>query len=204
VFPTGWTYRLWDPNVDGDSSEPVTDQGIVNWLAFGFRGLLFESSVDLVSPATGLDIAFSLPGDLLDWTSLASQPLNAAAWTPAGDIAYIGLAVPARVEEPQSIFLVAVGAALLAAGRGGRKSLRETCRSILTGGKLARRPTSVLRWLVVAAFLFVTSPLYAAPLYHQWDNFNEPVNMQNVLDPTNQKFDAKGSWYDDGTGMKFH
>lgn len=35
-------------------------------------------------------------------------------------------------------------------------------------------------------------------------NHNENVNLENVFDPTNGMFDAYASWFDDGTGMKFH
>lgn len=115
ILPAGWHYRLWDPNVDTASGEMVTDQGIVNWLGFDFRGVLFESDFDLLSPGTGLDIAFDLPAALLDWASLKSLPLNAAAWTPDGNIAYVGLTMP--VDEPHSIPLISLGAVLMAAFR---------------------------------------------------------------------------------------
>ena len=115
ILPVGWRYRLWDPNVDTAAGEMVTDQGIVNWLGFDFRGLLFESDLDVLSPGTGLNIAFDLAADLLDWSYLRSQPLNAAAWTPEGDLAYVGLAVP--VDEPHGIPLISLGAVLLLACR---------------------------------------------------------------------------------------
>lgn len=39
----------------------------------------------------------------------------------------------------------------------------------------------------------------------QWHNYNQPgVVMDDVLSPTNRMYDGWGSWYDDGTGMKFH
>ncbi len=35
-------------------------------------------------------------------------------------------------------------------------------------------------------------------------NHNENVNLENVLDPSNGMYDAYGSWFDDGSGMKFY
>lgn len=63
--------------------------------------------------------------------------------------------------------------------------------------------TTVQRGVAAAAIALVTS--ISTALANQWTNYNEPlVNMQNVLDPSNHMYDAYGSWYDDGTGMKFH
>ena len=61
--------------------------------------------------------------------------------------------------------------------------------------------TAIRRAIIATAFVFIGSATEA----NQWTNYNEPsVNMQNVLDPSNHMYDAYGSWYDDGTGMKFH
>jgi hypothetical protein len=123
VLPPGWGYRAWDPDVDVAAPQLGTDQGIANWLGYGFMGVLFETDFDYVSPDSGLAIGFDLPADLLDWTALSSGPLSAAAWTPSGEVAYVGLAVP--MEEPPSLLLVAPGLAVLAARSRRRPRRRE-------------------------------------------------------------------------------
>ncbi len=35
-------------------------------------------------------------------------------------------------------------------------------------------------------------------------NHNQAVNIENVLNPSNRMYDGYGSWFDDGSGMKFH
>ena len=106
VLPDDWTYRLWDPNIDVAGHHLGTDQGITNWYGFDFVGLLFETSVDFISPGTGLNVAFDIDSTLLDWSGLQYlSALNTASWSADNETVNVGLAI-VPVPEPTSLFLM--------------------------------------------------------------------------------------------------
>lgn len=64
-----------------------------------------------------------------------------------------------------------------------------------------QRRLAVVVWCLCGAWGAAAAPLPGT----QWFNYNQPdVPMDNVLAPDNHAYDAWGSWWDDGTGYRFH
>ncbi len=60
--------------------------------------------------------------------------------------------------------------------------------------------------VALTSVLFAAAPsALAVPMGTQWTNFNQPgVDMTNIKNQRPYQYDAYGSWWDDGTGMKFY
>lgn len=87
--------------------------------------------------------------------------------------------------------------------------------------KRTRPPLCGILAILIPLVLVMSTPAYAGGLVmppHGWDptgwpdpasdhhnhNHNDKVNIENIFDPTNHMYDAYGSWFNDGTGFKFH
>ncbi|MBL8312772.1 MAG: hypothetical protein JNK55_03400 [Rubrivivax sp.] len=64
-----------------------------------------------------------------------------------------------------------------------------------------RSRLAALAWCTCLAWGAEAAPLPGT----QWFNYNQPgLAMDNVLTPDNHDYDAWGSWWDDGSGYRFH